>query len=116
MTFTGINRTFSTVNEGQYDTIGAFWDEMTELYGLENIRGLGYGWTEDTIEYAIGLKEGIIEGADFSIELPDEGWIRVTGRTDDLPGIYSKIYEDGPLLYEIETFTEDGDCEILFVR
>ena len=63
MTFTGINRTFSTVNEGQYDTIGAFWDEMTELYGLENIRGFGYGWTEDTIEYAIGLKEGIIEGA-----------------------------------------------------
>lgn len=116
MTFTGINRTFSTVNEGQYDTIGAFWDEMTELYGLENIRGFGYGWTEDTIEYAIGLKEGIIEGADFSIELPDEGWIRVTGKTNDLPGIYRKIYEDGPLLYEIETFTEDGDCEILFVR
>ena len=30
--------------------------------------------------------------------------------------IYSRIYEDGSLTDEIETFTETGDCEILYCR
>ncbi len=37
-------------------------------------------------------------------------------KTCDLQEIYRKIYEDGRLKYEIETFTEDGNCEILYIR
>ena len=116
MIFRGIGRTFSTVGEEQYNTIGAFWDELTALYGLENLRGLGYGWTQTTIEYVIGLKDGVIDSADREIELPDEGWTIYKGRTDRLSQIYDEIYRDGRLKYEIETFTEDGDCEILYTR
>ena len=116
MIFTGIGRTFSTVSEQQYETIGAFWDEMEARYGLENLRGLGYGWTETTIEYVIGLKEGVIAGADRAVELPDEGWISYRGRTDRLSQIYDEIYRSGRLKYEIETFTDGGDCEILYLR
>ena len=44
MIFIGISRDFSLKNEDQYNTIGAFWDEMSELYGLESLQGLGYKW------------------------------------------------------------------------
>ena len=37
MKFIGITRDFSLINENQYATIGAFWDELSELYGLENL-------------------------------------------------------------------------------
>jgi predicted transcriptional regulator YdeE len=114
--FKGIGKTFSTENEQQYETIGAFWDELSAQYGLENLQGLGYGWTDCSIEYVIGLKSGEIEGANRSIELPDDGWTSVKGRTEHLGQIYDEIYKDGSLKYEIETFTEQGDCEILYCR
>ena len=72
MIFTGISRAFSLFNEDQYNTIGAFWDEMAAIYGLENLRGLGYLWSGGKIFYAIGLKNGDIEDYDLRIELPDE--------------------------------------------
>ena len=116
MVFTGISKTFSIVNAEQYNTIGAFWDELTAIYGLSSLRGLGYNWTENTIEYVIGLKHGDIEGANCTVELPDTGWVKVNGKTSDLPQIYQKIYLDGNLKFEIETFTDEGDCEILYYR
>lgn len=116
MTFEGIGRTFSTVNDRQYETIGAFWDELSAKYGLENLQGLGYGWTEQSIEYVIGLINGKIDGANRSVELPDQGWVSVKGRTDSLSQIYEKIYQSGRLKYEIERFTDGGDCEILYLR
>ena len=58
MRFTGHKRTFSTLNEAQYAEIDAFWDAMAARFGRENLRGLGFGWTGTTIEYAIGLKRG----------------------------------------------------------
>ena len=116
MIFEGISRVFSTRNEQQYETMGAFWDEMTNKYGLGNLRGLGYNWTETTIEYVIGLKNGKINGANCSVSLPDDGWIEVNGKTDQLSRIYDEIYKDGNLKYEIETFTEEGDCTILYCR
>ncbi len=116
MVFTGIGKVFSTENDGQYETIGRFWDELAARYGVGNLRGLGYGWTENTIEYVIGLKDGVIPGADRSVELPDDGWISVHGKTDDLGRIYEAIYRDGPLLYEIETFAADGSCAVLYRR
>ena len=116
MIFTGISKTFSLENEDQYNTIGAFWDELMKVYRLSDLRGLGYNWTADTIEYVIGLKDGIIDGANCTVELPDEGWNECKGKTCDLQEIYRKIYEDGRLKYEIETFTEDGNCKILYIR
>jgi hypothetical protein len=116
MKFIGIGRSFSTVGEKQYETIGAFWDEMSRKYGRENLRGLGYGWTASSIEYAIGLKDGIIDGADAEITLPDDGWTTVTGRTGELGAIYCEIYKDGLLTYEIEMFDERGGCTIIYNR
>ena len=116
MVFTGISRVFSTENENQYETIGAFWDGLSQRYGLENLRGLGYNWTENSIEYVIGPKDGIMDQADCEVILPDDGWTTVRGKTAGLSQIYDRIYEDGSLTYEIETFTEDGGCEIQYWR
>ena len=116
MLFTGITRTFSTKNEQQYETIGAFWAEIESKYDCSRLRGLGYNWTADTIEYVIGLTDGIIEGADCTVILPDDGWTEVRGKTADLGSIYDDVYKDGALSYEIETFAADGSCRILYSR
>ena len=116
MRFEGISREFSLVGEGQYDTIGSFWDELEAIYGLENLQGLGYRWDGDVISYAIGLKNGFIDGCNFSIDLPDEGWTEVKGKTEELKQIYDEIYKSGRLRYEIETFFDDGSCEIKYCR
>ena len=116
MLFEGIGRTFSTENDHQFETIGAFWDELAAKYGRVNLQGLGYGWTERSIEYAIGLIDGEIDRADRAVELPDTGWVTVRGKTADLGEIYEKIYQEGRLKYEIERFTDRGDCEIMYCR
>ncbi len=116
MIFKGISREFSLFNEEQYNTIGAFWDEMAGIYGLERLRGLGYLWSGGKIFYAIGLKDGDIRGYDLCIELPDENWCEVDGRTDRLQEIYEEIYKSGALKYEIETFDDDGKCHIKYYR
>ena len=116
MLFRGIGRTFSTEKDQQYETIGAFWDELAAKYGRVNLQGLGYGWTERSIEYAIGLIDGEIDGADRAVELPDTGWVTVRGQTANLVEIYEKIYQEGRLKYEIERFTDSGDYEIMYYR
>ena len=116
MIFIGVSKSFSLENEDQYNTIGAFWDEMSLIYGLENLQGLGYEWKDGKIYYAIGLKFGNIPESNFCIELPNHGWNIVDGKTDDLKNIYDEIYKKGPLKYEIETFTLDGDCQIKYYR
>lgn len=115
MKFVGIRRVFSTENEEQYMTIGAFWDEMANVYGRSNLMGLGCNWTRDSIEYVIALKNGVINNADYEIDLPDE-WITVCGKTERLSAIYDEIYKDGPLLYEIEEFDDNGNCRIRYYR
>ena len=116
MVFTGISRVFDLTDEQQYETIGQFWDEMSEVYGLENLRGLGYAWQNNTLSYAIGLKDGDVEGHNVRILLPDDGWVTAKGQTDRLKAIYDEIYQNGRLQYEIETFYEDGTCEICYYR
>ena len=116
MIFVGVSKEFSLHNEDQYNTIGAFWDELSILYGLENLIGLGYKWKDGIISYAVGLKKGEIDNSNIRIELPDDGWITVYGKTDDLKKIYDDIYLDGPLKYELETFTLNGECEIKYYR
>ena len=116
MIFEGITGSFSLENEDQYNTIGEFWDTMASRYGLENLRGLGYRWSKGRIEYAIGLKNGTIPGADFTIELPDSGWITVKGKTEFLKEMYDEIYTRGAVTYEIETFYDTGECIIEYFR
>ena len=116
MVFNGISRVFDLTDEQQYDTIGQFWDELAARYGLEKLQGLGYAWQEGKISYAIGFRYGIIPGADLHIQLPDEGWQCIRGRTEELKQLYDGLYRDGPLHYEIETFYEDGSCEICYYR
>ena len=116
MIFRGITKSFCLIGEKQYETIGAFWDEMAKKYGLENLRGLGYLWHKGVIHYAIGLKCGDIDGHNFELTLPDEGWTEAVGRTDDLKELYDSIYRSGALKYEIEYFFDDGHCEIKYIR
>ena len=116
MVFTGISRVCDLTDEQQYETIGQFWDEMAEVYGLENLRGLGYAWQNNTLSYAIGLKDRDVEGHNVRILLPDDGWVTAKGQTDRLKAIYDEIYQNGRLQYEIETFYEDGTCEICYYR
>ena len=89
---------------------------MEAIYGLENLVGLGYKWSDAMIYYAIGLKGGKIDGADFEMEIPDDGWTTVNGMTEDLKKIYDRIYKDGRLRMELESFFSDGRCEIKFLR
>lgn len=116
MEFKGVSRTFSTIGEKQYEAIGKFWNEMSEAYGRKNLRGLGYNWTETSIEYVIGLIVDDIEESNVSIILPDDGWECVNGRTEELAEIYSDIYKNGALKYEIEMFDDNGNCKIMFYR
>ena len=116
MVFHGISKVFSTENAQQYEAIGKFWDELSQRYGRSNLRGLGYNWTADSIEYVIGLKEGIIPEANCSVDLPDAGWVVVYGRTSNLSEIYDEIYQQGVLLFEIEAFDDNGSCRIMYHR
>lgn len=115
MKFVGIRKVFSTENEEQYITIGAFWDNLSRLHGRENLMGLGCNWTDNSIEYVMALKDGIIEDADYEIILPDE-WTLICGKTENLSTIYDEIYKDGSLLYEIEEFDDEGNCRIRYYR
>ena len=74
----------TSTNENQYNTIGAFWDEMSRVYGLENLVGLGYKWKDNIISYAIGLKNGEINDYNLTFELPDTNWVIYEGLTDNL--------------------------------
>ena len=47
---------------------------------------------------------------------PDSGWIAVKGKTAELGLIYQEIYAKGILTYEIESFNDEGECEILYYR
>ena len=117
----GVSKTFSTVGEQQYNTIGKFWDEMSAIYGLENLRGLGYNWKDDSIEYVIGLKNNEIfdvsdAGVWKEVSLPDSGWKTYSGTTERLGAMYDEIYKEGRLTYEIEEFFEDGSCKVMITR
>ena len=116
MLFKGISRVFDLTDERQYESIGRFWADMAALYGLEKLRGLGYEWRDNKLSYAIGLKDGDIEGGNVSILLPDDGWMTVEGLTACLKELYDEIYKGGRLRFEIETFFDNGSCEISYYR
>ncbi len=137
MIFNGFSKRFSTKNEDQYNSIGRFWDYMSELYGVENLVGLGYNWDKDSIEYIIGLRSNDIMTkpltGEFSdavwkeVSIPYIGWEIYEGVVGTLKETYDAIYDeykydtetDGPddetknaIDYEIEYFDENGNFEI----
>lgn len=125
--FRGAALRFSTEGDGQYEEIGRFWDFCAGIYGLENLRGLGYNWNSSYIEYAMGLKNGDSPGMELikkeygnavykEILLPGEGWQDFQGHRDRLSDLYKEIYEDGPLLFETEEFNENGTCRVSVCR
>ena len=120
MIFKGYSRVFSTVDNDQYNSIGDFWDEMMLKYDIEDLRGLGFNWTSTTIEYVIGLKNNEkFDGFDYEwkeIELPNENWEKIKGKTNELSKIYTEIYKISSLKYEIEMFYKDENCEIMYIR
>lgn len=117
--------TFSTVGEKQFEAIGIVWDIFSNLYGIENIRGLGYGWTDNSITYCFGFKEELSDDVYLErletinelvdkpfrfnkIELPDSDWKEFNGTVDTIPELYNEVYKAGNLDFEIETFDQDG--------
>jgi len=120
MIFKGYSKFFSTLGNVQYNTISDFWDEIMQKYNVENLRGLGFNWTDTTIEYIIGLKSNEkFENTNYEwkeIELPDDNWEIVEGITDNLEKIYNDIYRISSLKYEIEMFDKDGKCKIMYIR
>lgn len=110
MLFIGISRVFSTVNNQQYKEIGDFWDELSCRYSRDNLRGFGYNWVDDSIEYVIGLKDGVIQGANCTVNLQDSDWVSVVGKIASLDKLYEQIYKEGVLLFEIKTFDDEGNC------
>ncbi len=50
------------------------------------------------------------------VTLPFAGWQEYDGLTEELGTMYGKIYEDGPLTYEIEAFRDDGSCHLMITR
>ncbi len=130
MNFKGYAMTFSTVGEKQYENIGRIWDYLSDAYGRENIKGLGFCWTDTSIDYCFAFKDDISEEEYesrlelinpqlkkpfrfISVELPDDSWVTVKGETDKLSELYGDVYSKGSLDYEIETFNDDGTCEIM---
>lgn len=120
MIFKGYSKVFSTLNNKQYNLIGYFWDEMILKYDIENLRGLGFNWTETTIEYVIGLKSNEkFDNLNYEwkeIELPDENWEEIEGNTNELAQIYTDIYKISSLKYEIEMFYKNETCKIMYIR
>ncbi len=128
MIFNGISCRFSTVNSMQYEAIGEYWDFFSAIYGRDNIKGLGYNWSSDSIEYVIGLideklsfdlskiQEKYPNAIYKKIGLPEHEWKCYRGKTEHLVQMYEQIYSEGILTYEIESFTGEGTCEILICR
>lgn len=120
MIFKGYSRVFSTINNEQYNLIGEFWDEMLLKHDMEELRGLGYNWTDKNIEYVIGLKNNEkINDVNYDwkeINIPDDKWEIVNGKTEELDKIYDNIYKISNLKYEIEIFNNDGTCKIMYIR
>lgn len=126
--FKGISKRFLTEDNKQYHEIGNYWDYFAAIYGRENLLGLGLNWKTDSLEYVIGQCEGHMEydleavrerypdAVYKKIVLPDTGWKTYQGQMDRLSELYETIYHEGALLYEIESFFENGSCSVKIIR
>lgn len=114
MTITGATIRFTCANGEQIEAIGRFWDDIRALCPTKELKGVGYGWQNDTLSYLIGAtgdgtaldKARILaqrkDAQWLSLDLPDEGWLNYRCAASDIGATYELIYRDGPLTYEIE--------------
>ena len=127
MLIRGVQIRFDCKNGEQFENIGVFWDRMRALCPETVLSGVGFGWENDTLCYLIGtendvptdaaaLTDRFPEAKNAELLLPDDGWKRYTATADTLDVLYSEVYKDGPLTYEIERFDADGNAEILIFR
>lgn len=127
MKFKGISRRFSTADNVQYEAIGRFIDVCADIYGRDNICGLGYNWTSSSIEYVIGMRDKsdidyklamkYFDDAVYKVVLlPDNGWRSYKGELINLSSFYDDIYKEGALTYELEYINSDGSFEVMINR
>lgn len=129
MTLDGINVKVSIENKEQYDSLNQLWTILEQYYDCEDIFGLGYGWDNDSMNYLIGINRGMINenalkeikeefpsAENKRITVPTDGWKTYRGSTWELQDLYSIIWEEGEVIYELESFTNDGKCKILIYR
>lgn len=109
MKFIGKKRTIAVdENYTQVKTLGEFWDEMRTRFPGEPLLGLGTHWTDNTFDYYIGKIDENWQGGREVIEIPDDGWQEFSCIEQDaeIEKLYRKIYERGPLDYEIESIND----------
>ena len=128
MKIRGVQVRFDCKNGEQFEAIGRFWDRMRVFCSGESLLGVGFGWQNDTLCYLIGTENGVPEGAAEALstvfpgaviaelQLPDSGWKKYTATADTLDVLYTEIYKDGPLDYEIERFDASGKAEVAIWR
>ena len=128
MTVCGVQIRFACKNGEQFEAIGRFWDRMRALCPDKSLLGVGFSWENDTLCYLIGTENGVPEHAaemlsdefpgavSAALLLPDEGWRTYTATADTLDRLYTEIYRDGPLDYEIEQFDADSRAVVRVYR
>ena len=128
MKFTGVLRRFDCSNNKQFNDIGEFLDLMSKIIDKNEIKGLGFNWQNNHLDYIIGdLKEEFNYSIDIilktyptskivTVDLPDNGWKIYQGKLKDIKNIYEKIYRDGPLDYEIEEIDTKGNFKVSILR
>ncbi len=115
----------------QVQLLGEFWDYVGDQVGKENLAGLGYGWSNNYFNYALGAIEDAetlkqLQKIDFAktkfqveyveIDLPELAeWTTYTGREDQLREIYEQQIDcyDQRYDYELEFFDDAGNAKIL---
>ena len=128
MKFTGVLRNFDCSNNKQFTDIGEFWDFMSKIVNKNELKGLGFNWKNNHLDYIIGdLKDKCDYPMDLilntypnskivTVDLPNNGWEIHEGKIKDIKSIYEKIYEDGQLDYEIEEIDTKGNFKVSILR
>lgn len=117
MLFKGLSLTFKKDDKIR-EEVEKFWDTMSSIYGANKLRGLVYNQTVDTIEYAIGFKNGEMLRAEreklvehyHNIEykivyLPYYGWKEYSGKTKHVDQALDIIKSEGPTKLELHEFS-----------
>lgn len=129
MKFKGIKVTFSIENGRQYKDIAKFWEIMEKHFDVNRLSGLGFNWTDTTMDYAIGFRDNSMtraeldkvkpyfSGAEYIIQLlPNKNWRKYKGHVSKIKEKYTKIWNAGAVKFEIETFDDEGNMKILIYR
>lgn len=124
----GIMTLHSLKNKAQYKTIAQLWDIFEKLFPVESIVGVGLNWTDESMEYFIGIKKIISRDIQNEIlkKIPNAifSWYDIEnisnmevyrGNYSTLQSDYEKIWRK-KVIQEIETFQKDGNYIIYIKR